>query len=99
MQRLHAKLILKALLLLSLDGEGTSAGEIGAAMLIYDESDPNKSVGEIRQILDSFAAAMPGNIIRTAKEDREVRYYLKTENKELSTTHWRKPPLTFPRMS
>ena len=82
MQRLHAKLILKALLLLSLDGEGVNAGEIGAAMLIYDENDPNRSVSEINQILDSFASALPENIIRTAEEGREVRYYLKTENKE-----------------
>ena len=33
MQRLQAKLILKGLFLLSLDGDGTSAGEISAAML------------------------------------------------------------------
>ncbi len=82
MQRLHAKLILKALLLLSLDGEGINAGEIGAAMLIYDENEPDKSIGEINKILDSFASALPENIIRTAEEGREVRYYLKTENKE-----------------
>ena len=43
MQRLQAKLILKALLLLSLDGSGTSASEISAAMLIFDEDDPTKS--------------------------------------------------------
>ena len=82
MQRLHAKLILKALLLLSLDGEGVNAGEIAAAMLIYDENDPHKSVGEIKQILDSFASALPENITRTTEDGREVRYYLKTENKE-----------------
>ena len=39
MKRLQAKLILKALLLLSLDGQGASASEISASMLIFDESD------------------------------------------------------------
>ena len=97
MQRLHAKLILKALLLLSLDGEGVNAGEIGAAMLVYDENNPHKSADEIEQILDSFSAALPNNITRTADEGREVRYYLKTENKEtfnnaLSETAAKMPP-------
>ena len=43
MQRLQAKLILKALLLLSLDGNGTTASDISAAMLIFDENDPAES--------------------------------------------------------
>ena len=44
MQRLQAKLILKALLLLSLDGQGATASEVCASELIFDESDPGKAI-------------------------------------------------------
>ena len=44
MQRLQAKLILKALLLLSLDGHGGTANDICASVLIFEESDPAKAV-------------------------------------------------------
>src|ERR1044071_1175636 len=37
MQRLQAKLVLKGLFVLSLDGRGATARELGAAMLLYDE--------------------------------------------------------------
>src|SRR5688572_4517080 len=43
LQRLQAKLILKALLLLSLDGQGTTAADITAGMLIFDEKDTQKA--------------------------------------------------------
>lgn len=82
MHRMQAKLILKGLLLLSLDGYGTTVGEIGAAMLIFNEDDPHKSHKEIQDLLETFVAAFPENLERSHEEGREVRYSLKISNKE-----------------
>jgi hypothetical protein len=82
MQRLQAKLILKALLLLSLNGEGTTAGEIAASILIYDENDPYKAIGDVENLLDTFAAAIPDGITRKVEEGRETNYFLKVGNKD-----------------
>ncbi|HSK74779.1 MAG TPA: hypothetical protein VK892_23980, partial [Pyrinomonadaceae bacterium] len=82
MQRLQAKLVLKSLLLLSLNGEGNSAGEIGAAMLIFDENDPEKAVGEVESILETFAKTLPEQISRQIEEGRETRYGFKIGSKD-----------------
>ncbi|MEZ5428098.1 MAG: DUF6079 family protein [Pyrinomonadaceae bacterium] len=82
MHRMQAKLILKGLLLLSLDGYGTTVGEISAAMLIFDENDPSKSNKEVEDLLETFVAAFPENIERRVEEDRETRYSLKVSSKE-----------------
>ncbi|MDQ6788500.1 MAG: hypothetical protein M3033_16980 [Acidobacteriota bacterium] len=82
MQRLQAKLVLKALFLLSLEGEGTTAGEIAAAMLIYDENDSQKSVNAVEDLLGNFAAAFPSEIQRTTVEGKENRYALKVTSKD-----------------
>ncbi len=77
MQRLQAKLILKGLLLLSLDGNGTTAGEISAAMLIFDESNPLSSSKAVEDLLEKFVSVLPERIQRKADDGREVRYSLK----------------------
>ncbi len=77
MQRLQAKLVLKALFLLSLEGEGTTASEIGAAMLIYDENEPAKAVRNVSGLLENFVSAFPEDIQCVREEGREVRYRLK----------------------
>lgn len=82
MQRLQAKLILKALLLLSLDGNGTTAAEISAAMLIYDENDPQKAIKNVEDLLGTFYNALPEGIVKTIEAGREIRYSLKAENKD-----------------
>lgn len=82
MQRLQAKLILKALLLLSLNGEGTTAGDVAAAILIYDENDPPKAIADVENLLDTFASAIPDGITRKAEEGRETHYFLKVGNKD-----------------
>ena len=82
MQRLQAKLILKALLLLSLNGEGTTAGEIAAAILIYDENDPPKAIEEVENLLDVFASSISEGITRKIEEGRENHYFLKVGNKD-----------------
>jgi hypothetical protein len=82
MQRLQAKLILKGLLLLSLDGDGTTAGEICASMLIFDENNPNNGLQMVENLLENFAAVLPDQIWRKAEEGREIRYSLKVSIKE-----------------
>lgn len=82
MQRLQAKLILKALLLLSLEGQGTTASEISSGMLIFDESDPQKAKRTVEEIIRMFAAALPDDVRVYAEEGREVRYGLPVTDKD-----------------
>lgn len=74
MQRLQAKLILKGLFILSLDGRGATARELGAAMLLYDEQQPSAAIERIANMLAVFAqAAPPGSLVKIG-EDGEARY-------------------------
>lgn len=82
MQRLQAKLILKALLILSLEGQGTTAGEISSGTLIFDESDPKKASKTVEEIIRMFAAAMPDDVRVYSEEGREVRYGLKVSGSD-----------------
>jgi hypothetical protein len=74
MQRLQAKLVLKGLLILSLDGRGATARELGAAMLIYDEATPNVAIERIEETLAIFAAAATQGALQRSEENGEVRY-------------------------
>ncbi len=82
MQRLQAKLTLKGLFLLSLEGDGTTAGEISAAMLIYDENDPSKSVKNVEDLLETFVSALPKEIQRNVTDSRATRYSLRVSSKD-----------------
>ena len=82
MQRLQAKLILKALLLLSLDGQGGTASEICASELIFDEAEPDKAVGTVNELLRMFAEALPNDFRVTTEEGVEARYSFKVVSKE-----------------
>ena len=82
MQRLQAKLVLKALFLLSLEGGGTTAGEISAAMLIYDENEPARAVKMVEELLEKFAAVFPDGIQRIAEAGRETHYNLKISSQD-----------------
>lgn len=82
MQRLQAKLILKALLLLSLEGQGTTASEISSGMLIFDENDPQKAARTVEEIIRMFAAALPDDVRVVSDEGREVRYGLAVADKD-----------------
>ncbi len=87
MQRLQSKLVLKGLFLLSLDGEGTTAAEISAAMLIYDENNPANYLKIVEELLESFVAGLPDGVQRIEAKNREVRYSLKISDKDnLSNT-------------
>lgn len=82
MQRLQAKLILKALLLLSLDGSGTTASEISAAMLIFDEDDSEKALKNVEDLVETFAMHLPDGMQRTLEEGREIRYGFRISGKD-----------------
>ncbi|HEX8745805.1 MAG TPA: hypothetical protein VF717_01310 [Pyrinomonadaceae bacterium] len=75
MQRLHARLLLKGLFILSLDGRGATARELGAAMLIYDEADAEAGIARIEELLARFAELSPDGGVRRGEEvQSEPRY-------------------------
>ena len=74
MQRLQAKLILKGLFILSLDGRGATARELGAALLIYDERQPQAAVERVEEMLARFAATAAPDALRASDEGGEMRY-------------------------
>lgn len=82
LQRLQAKLTLKALFFLSLEGSGTTAGEISAAMLIADENEPSRAVKMVEELLEKFVGILPDGIQRIAETGREVRYNLKISSQD-----------------
>lgn len=81
-KRLHAKLILKGMMLFSLSEEGSTAAEIGASMLIFDESDPGAAVGEIEHVLAAFATAAPDAIKTEADSTGASRYSFRLDAKD-----------------
>lgn len=82
MQRLQAKLILKALLLLSLNGRGATVEEICASMMIYDESDPSKALESVKGIIKMFADALPDDISSYTEEGVGILYSFRANAKE-----------------
>lgn len=82
MQRLQAKLVLKALFLLSIEGAGTTAGEISAAVLILNESEPMQAVRMVEELLEKFKLVLPESIQRTAEDGREVRYKFRVNSQD-----------------
>lgn len=82
MQRLHAKLVLKALLVLSLNGDGTTAAEICSAMLIYNENDPPSSIKSVEELLEKFYAADNEAISCVNNNGRETRYGFRISEKD-----------------
>ncbi|MBA3768731.1 MAG: hypothetical protein H0W99_17475, partial [Acidobacteria bacterium] len=76
MQRLHAKLILKGLFIISLDGRGATGRELGAAMLLYDQAQPEALIKQIETTLALFARTAPQGALQASAEDdaAEVRY-------------------------
>ena len=102
MQRLQAKLILKALFVLSLDGEGTTASEISAAMLIFDESDPQQTESQVAELLETFVSIFPDELHRR-EEAENIRFSFKFAGKDdllsaLSEATQNVPPEIIPQM-
>src|SRR5207248_3667091 len=79
MQRLQAKLILKGLFILSLDGRGATARELGAAMLLYDEQQPAAAIERLAHMLAVFAEAAPSGSLLKNEEAGEIRYSFKID--------------------
>lgn len=77
MQRLRAKLILKGLLLLSLNSGGATASDLCAALLILDETGDRKSVDEIDELLRKFEASMPDKIAAEPRDGGETVFSFK----------------------
>ena len=82
MQRLQAKLILKALLLLSLDGQGATAGDICAGMLIFDEDDVEKGANSVETLVKTFASALPEHVQEEPGSGGEIRYRFRVTSKD-----------------
>lgn len=82
MQRLHAKLVLKALLVLSLNGDGTTASEICSAMLIYNENDSQSSIRSVEELLQKFYSANNEAINCVNNDGRETRYGFRISEKD-----------------
>ncbi|REJ78855.1 MAG: ATP-binding protein [Acidobacteria bacterium] len=81
-QRLQAKLILKALFILSLEGDGVSSGEICAAILIYDENNPEEAISKVSELLEKLVTVFPDDFWRVGDESGDVRYSLKVSGKD-----------------
>ena len=77
--RLHAKLILKGFFLLSLDGQGSTAAEIGASMMIADEPVAGSNAISVTELLNQFSSAMPEMIERSKGVDAKYRFKLNEE--------------------
>jgi hypothetical protein len=82
LHRLQAKLILKALLLLSLDGQGATAGEICSSELIFDETEPERVANTVQELLQTFAEAIPDGFRVTGGQEAERRYSFKILGRE-----------------
>lgn len=82
MKRLQAKLILKGLFLFSLSDAGTSAAEIGASMLIFDENSPQSALHEVHAMLTAFADAMPAQIQVTNDNSGDTRFAFRLFDKD-----------------
>ncbi|HEX8772407.1 MAG TPA: DUF6079 family protein [Pyrinomonadaceae bacterium] len=74
MRRLQAKLILKGLFVISLDGRGTTARELGAAMLLYDKAQPEAVIKQIEETLALFAKSAPQGSLQAIEDEEETRY-------------------------
>ncbi|HEX8475093.1 MAG TPA: DUF6079 family protein [Pyrinomonadaceae bacterium] len=74
MQRLEAKLVLKSLFILSLDGRGATASELCAALLFPDERATGAAVKRIDETLARFAEAARGSALKATEEGGESRY-------------------------
>lgn len=74
MQRYQARLILKSLFILSLDGRGATPREMCAALLLTDESGGD-APGQVGETLARFSeASEPDSLDVTVEADGETRY-------------------------
>jgi hypothetical protein len=82
MERLRSKLVLKGLLMLSLDSEGATASDIAAAMLIFDERDQQSALTFVEDLLERFVSDSEGRLWRMEREGRAEKYGFNLSGKE-----------------
>ncbi len=80
--RLPAKLILKGLFMLSLDGEGSTATDIAASMLIVNEGETGAPAVDVGQLLDSISTAKPDLITRLTRDSSAAKFCFKVATKD-----------------
>ena len=80
--RLPAKLILKGLFMLSLDGQGSTAQNIAASMLIVNDSKSGSSSVDVAELLESFSTAKPDLISKIIRGDAAAKYCFKFAGKD-----------------
>ena len=79
--RLHAKLVLKGLLMLSLDGQGTTADELAASMMIFSDPESGMAQIDVAGLLDSIVEAMPNAVERSEQSERSAKYSFRLAGK------------------
>ncbi|MFN6964023.1 MAG: hypothetical protein ACK4S4_09695 [Pyrinomonadaceae bacterium] len=77
LQRLKAKLVLQGLLVLSLNGEGCTAGDIAAAMLLFDDPEQRSATEFVEDLLRQFKEALPDAISESTQEGRATKFGLR----------------------
>ncbi len=82
MNRLRAKLVLKGLLLASLDGGGASASDLCASLLILDDAGPDKTVKDIEEILKKCETEFPDMISVDKRENGETVFGFALKGKD-----------------
>ncbi len=76
-----AKLILKGLLILSLNGEGASAPEIAASMMIFGGDSADGQGLNVATLLDSFVEGVAGSVDRMARDGAPAKYCFRLSTK------------------
>ncbi|HJQ32428.1 MAG TPA: DUF6079 family protein [Pyrinomonadaceae bacterium] len=85
MQRYQARLILKSLFVLSLDGRDVTPGEMCAALLLTDEDAGGDAPRRVADTLSRFAAEAPeGAIVLAAAPGAESRYRFRVSSDEIN---------------
>ncbi|MDQ3252617.1 MAG: DUF6079 family protein, partial [Acidobacteriota bacterium] len=74
MQRLQAKLVLKSLFILSLDGHGATASDLCAALLLTDPVSPARATERVDEVLMRFAEVAPPDMWERVADVGAARY-------------------------
>ena len=80
--RLPAKLILKGLFMLSLDGQGSTATNVAASMLVFNDSESGASSIDVSELLEMLSTAMPEVIAKSERDGAEPKYCFKFASKD-----------------
>ncbi|MBK9216177.1 MAG: hypothetical protein IPM59_11380 [Chloracidobacterium sp.] len=80
-QRHVAKLALKGLFILSLNGQGATAADISASMMILPDDESSK--GDVEAILQRFAEALPEAVSCVAGAATALKFSFRLDEKDL----------------